>query len=176
MNILALDLSLTATGYAASDGCSGVLRPPKGFAGLPRQKWILNAVWQRAQHADVIAIEGYSFGSQGRAVFDIAELGGIVRFTLYRAFKTVVEIPPANLKLFATGKGNAKKDEVLAYAIRQLKYNGSDHNEADALWLLELTRAHYEHRTLTETKERALAKIDWPALWVSSEERTRGEL
>jgi len=39
------------------------------------------------------------------------------------------------LKVFATGKGNAGKADVLVSAVRRLGYDGADHNQADALWL-----------------------------------------
>jgi hypothetical protein len=66
--------------------------------------------------------------------------------------------------MFATGKGNASKDEVLACAIRKLDYLGFSKDEADALFLLDMARAHYDGRTLTAKQTQALAKIQWPLL------------
>jgi hypothetical protein len=59
--IVALDLSLTASGYATSDGRSGVLSPPKGWAGMTRLKWILDSVWNLTEKADLVVIENYAF-------------------------------------------------------------------------------------------------------------------
>jgi hypothetical protein len=42
----------------------------------------------------------------------------------------------ATLKKYATGKGNAKKPDMLRAAQTKLLYEGTDDNEADALWLL----------------------------------------
>ena len=56
-----------------------------------------------------IFMEGYSFGSKGRAVFQIAENGGILKYRLQLHYGQVEVIPPANIKKFATGKGNADK-------------------------------------------------------------------
>lgn len=166
MRILALDLSLTATGYADSDGNSGVMKPPPKMAGFDRITWIREqAVYARALEADVVVIEGYAFGAQKqRGVHEIAELGGVIRCALYDESKPWADIPPASLKLFATGKGNAKKDEVFAAAIRHLGYSRNDHNEADALWLLAMATAKYSRAKLPETKARAIAKVAWPAL------------
>ena len=42
-----------------------------------------------------IYIEGYSFGSKGRAIFQIAENGGILKYRL-KDYKYTI-IPPANI-------------------------------------------------------------------------------
>lgn len=47
------------------------------------------------------------------------------------------------IKKYATGKGNAGKPAMIAAAQEQLEYPGNDDNEADALWLLELTKSEY---------------------------------
>jgi crossover junction endodeoxyribonuclease RuvC len=162
--ILSLDLSLTASGYAMTDGRSGVLEPPKTVGlGIRRLQWIRFTVLQLAMPADLIVIEGYAFAAANQA-HQLGELGGVVRIALADRDKTVVVIPPASLKLYATGSGKAKKDEVLAAAIRSLGYDGHNHNTADALWLLEMARAKYSGASLTEPKTRALSKLTWPAL------------
>ena len=57
-----------------------------------------------------VFIEGYSFGSRGRALFQIAENGGILKYRLTRHKYEI--IPPANIKKFATQKGNADKEQM----------------------------------------------------------------
>lgn len=59
-----------------------------------------------------IGIEGYSFGSSGSRVFQIAENCGILKLILKMngfSFKTV---PPSVVKKLATGKGNSSKEPV----------------------------------------------------------------
>jgi crossover junction endodeoxyribonuclease RuvC len=68
---------------------------------------IVREVQAHACGGDLVVIEGYSFGSQGRAVFDIAEPGAGVRFLLYRLGIPFADVPPATLKKFATGKGRS---------------------------------------------------------------------
>lgn len=48
------------------------------------------------------------------------------------------------IKLFATGKGGAKKAAMIQAAKDKLGYPGNDDNEADALWLLELAKNDYK--------------------------------
>lgn len=108
--VLAVDLSLTRTGLCDDDG-------PTTYAasgeGLTRLAAIRDRVLDAAAAAELVAIEGYSFGSKGRAVVSIGELGGVVRLALAEAGVAFVDVPPSTLKKYATGKGNAGKDEVL---------------------------------------------------------------
>jgi len=58
----------------------------------------------------IVYIEGYSFGSKGQGLFQIAENCGILKYRLLEeniGYNTVV---PSVVKKGATGKGNADKD------------------------------------------------------------------
>lgn len=138
MNI-GLDLSLTSTGLALLDTTHTThLIVPKQRRGFERVHYIVSSILSLLPNPDEpyrLAIEGYSFGSKGRAVFDIAECGGIVRWELARHGYEWTDVPPATLKKWATGKGNADKGLMLATAIRRYGYEGSSHDEADALHL-----------------------------------------
>lgn len=162
MRILALDVSFSATGIASSDGLLGT-RKLKG-KGVDRLARAGSMFVDLASPYDLVVIEGYSYGSQGRAIVSIGELGGVVRVDLYRAKIPYLEVPPATLKKYATGKGNASKEAVLAAAIRRLDYAGHDKDEADALWLLEIGRAMtgQPHVTVPKTHRRALEALTLP--------------
>ena len=167
VRVAAFDLSLTRTGYAVPQ--LGTLAPPKGRdRGMERLAWIRDRVLELAAGAGAVVLEGYSFGSKGRALFSLAELGGVVRLALHEAALPVVEVAPSALKKYATGRGNAGKEEVLAVAIRRLGYAGHDNNEADALWLRAMAVDYYAGSAFVPAKNReALAAVAWPALWVS---------
>lgn len=165
MNVLALDLSPTATGVAYPDGTVTTWSPK--LQGPARLKWFRQQVDDlllTAEHTiDVIVIEGYAFGRPNQATA-IGELGGVVKLCLHDHGATWLPIPPSNVKQYATGKGNAKKSEVLTAAVRRLGYRGSDDNQSDALWLRAMTLDHYGAATVIvpETHRKALAKITWP--------------
>lgn len=176
MNIAAFDLSLTATGFATNYAVipekytapsSGVIEPAK-LRGTERLRHIRDMVLDIASGADVVALEGLAFGAKGSAILDLAGLAAVVRVALAEAEIAYVDVPPSCLKLFATGKGNAKKDEVLVAAVKKLDYARSDHNEADALWLLEMAKRRYcdeqFDRDVVIHERRALEKIKWPEL------------
>lgn len=164
MNIIGLDLSLTSTGVARADGSSLRIRSKK--TGPERLHEIQEAVAILIRGADLCIIEGYSYGSKGRSVFQIGELGGVIRHFLWEYGLPYVEVAPSALKKFATGRGNAGKDEVLAAAIRRLDYQGSSNDEADALFLRHMALTHYELSVIPfpQAHLEALAKVEWPAL------------
>ena len=88
----------------------------KGFLMKPwedpieRFKLLSDFVLENLPNNSIIFIEGYSFGSKGRAIFQIAENGGILKYRLTGQEYHI--IPPANVKKFATGKGNADKEKM----------------------------------------------------------------
>lgn len=131
--VVGVDLSLTATGLARADGTTCVIRPKT--RGLVRVAQISAVVLDTVDHGDLVVIEGYSYNSRGSSIVDLAELGGVVRYLLNAGHDSYLDIPPATLKRYSTGRGNADKAMVLKAAWQRLGYDGTDHNEADALWL-----------------------------------------
>jgi Holliday junction resolvasome RuvABC endonuclease subunit len=170
--IVAFNLSLTCTGWADASGCGVLVPPTRCNRGIPRLLWIRSAILERAAGAALVVLEGYSFASRGRAIISLGELGGVVRCALADSGVAWVDVPPSCRAMFATGKGNASKEQVLAEAIRKLGYQGHSNDEADALWLREMARAHYAPGApLSEKKRAALSKIDWPVLTPAPESR-----
>jgi len=58
----------------------------------------------------VVHIEGYSYGSKGQAIFQIAENCGILKYSLQEKRIGYDIIVPSIVKKFATDKGNANKE------------------------------------------------------------------
>ena len=160
--VLGLDLSLTATGYAYNDEVVGVFKSKA--KGMRRLAEIREFVWDLSFDADVVVLEGYAFARPNQA-HQLGELGGVVRLLLYDRRIPYVEVPPAVLKKYATGKGNADKDAMLAAAIRRFGFEGENNNASDA-WLLRdmgLT-AYSAGGPVTEYQREALGKVAWPKL------------
>jgi crossover junction endodeoxyribonuclease RuvC len=179
MRIVALDLSLTRTGFATSDGSSGVLVPRR-----PNDQGVRRLAWYRQQvrslltfpaKADIVVLEGYSFASAFRkadgtmvqpqaGVRSIGELGGVMRLLFFDLGVPFIEVPPSNLKQYATGKGNGAKDGVVVAAAHRLGYHGSDNNEVDALWLLHMALDHYQLPGAVDVPQqnrKALVNVTW---------------
>ncbi|HNB58717.1 MAG TPA: hypothetical protein PK308_00290 [Phycisphaerales bacterium] len=174
MNLLALDLSLTGTGWA-TNGTHGAFSGVFGaedLTGLERIASLrddcLRLAWKHGP--DLVVIEGLVATRFGNASLDLAGLGWAVRLGLHAAGIPYVDVAPTSLKKFATGKGNATKIEVLKEAWKRLGYEGTDDNEADALWLLHAGLHHYgaQRLDLPKVNLEALAKVHWPALGVEA--------
>jgi Holliday junction resolvasome RuvABC endonuclease subunit len=73
---------------------------------------ILNGLTNLTCEEIHIMIEDYSFGSKGK-VFHIAENCGLLKYLLYKNDYKFSTVPPTVVKKFATGKGNAKKENML---------------------------------------------------------------
>lgn len=162
--VLGLDLSLTATGYAYNDEVVGVWSLQK-LRGEARLVGLRDAIMLVAHDADVVVLEGYAFG-RGFQAHHMGELGGVVRVALHEARVPFALIPPAVLKRFATGKGNATKDQVLAAAIRRFGFEGDDNNAADAWLLRAMGLDHFDDvdGERPQYAREALSRVTWPQL------------
>lgn len=168
MKIVTFDLSLTAPGCCV-DGAADTFKVPSDSRGMGRihliQQWAMGLSWD----ADLVGIEGYSFGSKGAAVVNIGELGGVIRYALWREGVEYVDIPPSCLKKFATGRGDAPKDHVLQAGVMKSGHVFADHNACDAWWLWVMTVTHYEPDdarlpSVPKLNLTALEKVEWPVL------------
>lgn len=138
-----IDLSLTATGLVVLDGdkllYSGCFKP-KNKSGAERLIEIDREISMTMVGYDpeIICLEGYSFGSRGRALFQIGELGGVVRVALHDWGKHWMEITPSQVKKFATGKGTSKKDLILQQVYKKWGQEFKTSDEADAFVLAKI--------------------------------------
>lgn len=161
---LGLDLSLSRTGIATIAGHTHSIVPRAGAKDPARRLHeIIEALdpYLRIGEPKIAVLEAYSYGGhQGRTMARLAELGGAVRMRLFELDIPFVEIPPATLKKWATGHGNATKDEMLVAACEK---GGSPSNddEADAFLLRALGVEYWRRVGLRagsdETERRLLA-------------------
>ena len=68
-----------------------------------------------------VFIEGYSFGSKGQAIFQIAEKCGILKYRLQQLNLSYDTVVPSVVKKGATGKGNADKDMMYEAFLKETK-------------------------------------------------------
>lgn len=161
--ILALDTS-TRTGWAHSDGSSGVLLlPERGTDNGARFNYFYQWLGKiTKEHTTRFVV--YENGSHKRGG-PAMEIGiGLPAILLLFGKRNGLKVSPLNsatIKKHATGKGNATKPEMWAAAVarfptvefvqRRVKepgkpaYDIADDNQVDAIWMLDL----------------ALSEIDW---------------
>ena len=93
--------------------------------------WVLDTIHKHKSDTAKVFIEGYSFGSKGQAIFQIAENCGILKYRLQLSpsilYDTVV---PSVVKKYASGKGNADK---------QLMYDSfTKHTKVDLIKIFDM--------------------------------------
>jgi len=107
--------------------CQGIFKSPKGnyeLIGEPSYEGIINgsqryytiAKWvlEELQPYDIqtILIEGYSLGSKGSRVFDIAENAGMLKYALLDSGYDIVVKSPKEIKKWFCGNGSVGKYTV----------------------------------------------------------------
>lgn len=168
--VIGLDLSLTSSGVASSLGWTDTIRPKK-IRGLERLRMILESVRAYTSGYDLVVLEGPSFGHSGfRQHEELVALRWMIRDVVDRQQAPFAIVPPATLKLYATGRGNATKNDM-AQAM-DLKYPGRTpgflagrrFDEADALALADMGAAYLTNASLTAAQQRAMATVQWPEI------------
>lgn len=144
--ILALDLG-TKTGYAIDGGAivSGTAEFKNDRYSGGGMRYLKFKRWLDEVHASSPIAEVYFEEVRRHAATDAAHVYGGLLATLSswcEENKVPYEgIPVGTIKKYATDKGNAGKDQVIA-AVRSWGFEPGDDNEADALALLHYILAH----------------------------------
>lgn len=165
--VLALDLSITATGVCLPTGVTVTLSVPGGAkVGDARLLSIRDYVREslRIQPADMVVIEGPVTRTNTATVSGMVH--GAVRTALMDLGVPYALVPPATLKAYATGKGNADKTAMAIAALKRGGREFPDDNQCDAWWLRAAALDWYgspEFPLPVEQRKR-LAKVDWPVL------------
>jgi len=89
----------------------GALQPKKHKNDEERFEMISHWAIQRCFKFDFVALEGYAFNATGR-VFQVAENTGLLKHKLWESDTPFDVYSPSVIKKFATGKGNATKEDM----------------------------------------------------------------
>ncbi|GKU81226.1 crossover junction endodeoxyribonuclease RuvC [Niallia sp. NCCP-28] len=144
MRFVGIDPS-TKTGFVALGENAQVLRNKEltgvGSVDPKRMATMIDEVMRHIQPDDVIVIEGFGYSTtQG------IQLGGIgwgIRMALLRRKINYIEVAPNALKKFATGKGNATKDEMIQPLMDLWGYSNTSDNIRDAFVMAHIARSYH---------------------------------
>jgi hypothetical protein len=165
-SVVGLDLSLTGTGIANNTGTHRVRCGD--LRGCARFSWIAAHIFGdgTTQAADLVVIEGPSYGSSGAGHHEAAGLWWHIVHRLDALEVPYAVIPPSTLKKYAAGKGNATKPDMRVALLQRAGIDERDDNKVDAWWLRAagldaLGRPLVE---LPKVQREALAKVAWPTV------------
>ena len=165
MRVVGLDQSYTGFGFSVDGDSKKRAFPTTRYKGpIPRlfavERWLEE--WLHLQvlpGVDLVVMEGYANGAKfGREM--AGELGWAVKRTVFMTTgHAPLVVPPPSLKKFVTGKGNAKKNEMLLGVYKQWGVEFSDDNQADAFALEKFGLAYLGEGTLTKYQQEAVAAV-----------------
>jgi crossover junction endodeoxyribonuclease RuvC len=133
----------TQTGFVALDEAGAVLRRKEltgvGNEDPKRMVTLIDEIIAHIQPEDIICIENFGFATkQG------IQLGGIgwgIRMALFRRGIKWIEVAPSQVKKFATGKGNTKKEAMAVPIFKRWGFESSSNNVTDAYVLAQIARS-----------------------------------
>ena len=140
IRVMGLDLS-TVTGLSIVDSDKTVAHAEvvafKKLTGCER----INAIAGRIMNAhdyykpDFVSIEDYAVSRFGGSAIVSIGIGSVVRFLLWQNEIPYLDVPPTSLKKFVTGKGNAKKENMILEVYKRYGYTSATNDIADAVGL-----------------------------------------
>jgi crossover junction endodeoxyribonuclease RuvC len=181
LRIVALDLSLTATGIAVTHDAAGEPRLSCRTV-VTRKRPTETAIDHARLHEtfaavssamgckpDLVVVEWLpQFEGKGDASLRLAELHGATKHWLWSKGYRYVDVKPVHLKQYATGKGNANKEQVREAVIARygrLLHIGT-FDEADAVTLLAMALDAYGQQLcpVNSIQGRGVTAVTWPDL------------
>ena len=137
-----IDQSMNSTGYYINYPHNGERKIDKGLIkpGSRREgsrlKYIYDKLFKlldRFNGADVVVcMEGYAYEYRKGRVFELGEVGGIVKLCCQTLGVRVVAVPPTELKKFVTGRGSSSKKQMMT----TLRENQDDIADAKGLAMI----------------------------------------
>lgn len=168
LHVLALDLSMSATGVCLADGTTTTIRT-RDKDGDRRLQFIVDRITHAvdSHDCDLVVIEEAPPGLKGPAIKAIHMVHGAVRLRLIDLGKAYVVINPTVLKAFATGSTSADKTAMAMAAYKRAGREFADDkggDQCDSWWLRAAALDWYGQPefTLPQAQRDRLGKVDWP--------------
>lgn len=105
------------------------------------------------------ALEGYAYDVGAGRVFELGEIGAVVKMALHDAAIPFVVVPPASLKLFVAGIGNASKEQMRQAVLKKWRIDIAQDDECDAYGLAQVARSVHLNTGTTRSELEVLKKL-----------------
>lgn len=171
-----IDQSLTGFAFTALDvddqskHLTWVYKSP--YSGVERladiRQWLvdhLDYIYEQEHEVLDVAMEGTVLASHAALV--LGELSATVRLTIYDYWKNEVndpkrfplKVPPMTLKKFASGKGNAKKQEMLLQVYKRWGMEFNNDNAADSYALARLSAGIFHGKGINSVEDQVIQQM-----------------
>lgn len=161
MRYVGIDLS-SKTGFVSLDGSGNILEAMEitsDLTGAARMSELTRSISGVLKPNDVVAIEGFSYGSKGRGVDFQYGLGWLIRTFLFESGFAVIEASPSQVKQFSGAKGNANKNVVMREVYKRWGFEHDSDNVIDAYILAQMSRLFYLGNNLPVFQKDLLTKV-----------------
>lgn len=162
MRYVGLDLS-TKTGLVILDESGNVLTEKEITSKIKtdpqRMIDLTEQVLSHLKKDDIIAIEGFSYGSRGKGMSFQFGYGYSVQIALYTNDYDYLIVTPSQVKKYATGKGNASKDNMILPIYKKWNFEHESDNVRDAFVLAQIARATKVDLNLTNYQKEIIKTI-----------------
>lgn len=143
--VVALDVSLTSTGYARirmedplTTFVQAIQTDPKE-SRLQRHRTILQKVVAGVAKHDWVFIEDYAWGiMKGSSLVTLGELNGLLKYVLWQYSAEHREPIPVNISVIKKWAGAEKKDQMKLSVYKKWKQEFKTDDELDAFVLADL--------------------------------------
>lgn len=162
--VIGLDLSITATGTASATGELATISGLSHRGDRRLQAIHEGVVALLLNDPHLVVIEDLPTHAHGAGITGMVH--GVVRWACLEFDVPYVLVPPATLKKYATGRGNATKSDMRMELFRRTGLDVRDDNQADAWWLRAMGLDYLGDPAveLPAAQRTALGKVDWASL------------
>jgi len=181
MLYLGIDQSLTSTGLAILSPVSAepvVLRTvePKSLRGGARLAFIRKTISECLAGRSIAqaAMEGYNYGAGAGQLFELGEVGGIVKCLLAELDIPLISVAPSQLKKFVAHKSSADKDEMMAAVKDKWKLDIRQDDMADAYGLARVASVYASGISIYRPELEVVQSLKKPSEAVFKPRRGRG--
>src|SRR5690625_5208934 len=102
---------------------------------------LTDKILKHVRKGDKAVIEGFSYGGKGKGVSTQYGIGWVIRTELFQDGIDYIEVSLGGSKQFATGKGNASKDNMILPIFKRWGFEHDSDNVRDAYVLAQIGRA-----------------------------------